>query len=217
MTIQLANKAERYIPDNLSPAREAICREAVKYIGMKETPFGRNRGPIEEFFPPWQRRALQKRDRLAGYIVKGPPWCAFFVTHVWMKALRTRDKSPVGHIGSVHRMAQRAEDKGLWMPTVHDSAVVFGPAPGDAFVMLDDPLGYGSQGHTGLIIRVSADGKEFLTIEGNTGHAVRVGHRRYDEDEQRGVISVMGDMGHGLWEFGLGGAEHEDVERLGTR
>jgi hypothetical protein len=201
------------IPAGLSPERQRICEVALAEIGTGEVPFASNRGPCERYMPAWQINALRQRDREEGRTVLGPPWCAFFVCWVWHQAL---GQHPLGaHVGGVAAMRGRAMERHLYLPMDPDADLIVGPAPGDAFVMLADD---GRSGHTGIILRVSPDGREWVTCEGNTGHRVRVGRRKVGATRMRGVISVMADMGHGLWELGLGDVEGvEDVTALGTR
>ncbi|MFW6086402.1 MAG: hypothetical protein ACODAG_04295 [Myxococcota bacterium] len=207
------------IPAGLDPRRRRICEVALAELGTRERPHASNRGPVEKYFPAWKRRRLEQQDAAAGRKVRGPAWCAFFTTWCWQQALE--EGSPVGHIGSVHRCATRARDGRRWVDFgggFADAEMLLGMAPGDAFVMLDRPLGYGSSGHIGIILRVSEDGLRWVTVEGNTGHAVRLGLRRADQPRMRGVISVLGDLGTGDWETGLGDLDGvEDVTELGTR
>ncbi|MFW6023949.1 MAG: hypothetical protein ACOC9O_04305 [Myxococcota bacterium] len=205
------------VPAGLHPDRRRICEVAIGEIGTGEVPHASNRGPVERYFPRWQVRDLEEKDARAGRQVRGPAWCAYFVAWCWSQALEHHPLD--APVASVDEMSLRAWARGLWIDLRDPGDLVMGPAPGDAFVMLDglfDQL-RNDQGHTGLILRVSRDGHEWITVEGNTGHAVRLGRRRVDEPKMRGVISVLGDIGTEGWEVGLGDVETADVGALGTR
>lgn len=204
------------IPDGLAPPRGNILAAALGELGVAEDPPRSNRGSIERYFPAWQKRQLASRDEQLGRLCQGPAWCAYYVCWCWAHGM---GEHPLGAaIGSVHQMAVRAEQRSLWMPLL-GADMVIGPAPGDAFIMLDRAYRRDDvcSGHTGLLLRVSEDGREFVTIEGNSGDRVRIGRRRADDPRMRGVISVTGDLGGGDWERGLGDITAEDVAALGTR
>ena len=132
-------------------------------LGVAEVPRGSNRGPVvDKYLPKWRVRRDER---------PGPPWCAFFVTWCLEKAL---GEKPFGaNHGSCRRLHREANIRGMLQAE---------PTPGDQFVMLyrDKHGRVTSKGHTGFVLRVSGDGAEFNTIEGNCGHRLRLGTRQVD-------------------------------------
>lgn len=152
------------IPNQLSASRIAILTEAVAWIGVAELRDRPNRGPV--------KRGRGVDAVQPPYIVasnrKAPPWCASFVSHVWQRALGREVWKPI--IRAADRIKDHARSKQRW----YDAGSAL-PVPGDAFVLLhavDTPAF--NKGHTGLVYRVSEDGKWIETIEGNARNAVRV-------------------------------------------
>jgi hypothetical protein len=168
------------IPSGLPPERALILSKALVDLGLREQ--RTNRGPIVEgrgidrFLP-----AHIRNDPNA----EGIPYCASAVCTWWFDAL-------VRHpLGSLVRGADTLKDTAkahqLWrdMPCV--------PTPGDAFVFLHsvDRPGF-DKGHTGLVLRVSADGREIETIEGNCRNAVRIIKRPLVLDRALGKEDILG-------------------------
>ncbi len=185
------------IPEGLGPIRRRILEVALSKIGAREKPSGSNRGPeIDEFLPDWAKRSK-----------RGPAWCAFFTGWVFHEATGTW--LPGGRLGNCNALMVAAKRADQWRDKATDALL-----PGDAFVMDTDGAA-GSKGHTGLILRVSADYGTINTVEGNTGNAVRLGVRSLSDPRILGAIcTVPDDLCYHL-EYGT--IPGEDVARDGTR
>lgn len=203
-----------YIPQHITPERRALLEVALHQhaIGIRERPNGSNRsstpeGGIDKFLPAWTKKKK-----------KGPAWCAFFVSWVMLKFF---DRYPIGRRhGSCKRLWQAAKGK-RWLNK--SSATRNEPMPGDMFVMLRS----NGTGHIGFVLRVSINGTEINTIEGNCGNRVKVGKRSTTDGTIYGYINPFGDD---PWQDMNGtdrpAAYHaerrllpslEEVGRLGTR
>jgi hypothetical protein len=183
------------IPDGLGPQRRRILEVALAELDLdvREEPPGSNRGPrVDIYLPRWSRTH------------PGPPWCAWFATWVLERAL---GKVPTGRRrGGVARLASDARQVGLYYPAGHGPFV-----PGDLFVM---DHGRGA-GHVGIVLRVDETGQAISTVEGNSGHRVRLGRRRLDDPEIVGTICTVPAEPCFAFERGLiAGAE---LEELSTR
>jgi hypothetical protein len=160
------------VPAGLGPQRRRILEVALAEHAKNvvEQPNGSNRGPeLDKYLPDWLTKSAQS----------GPPWCCFFYSWVVKQALgdwplRARE-------GSCGKARERAGALGIWRPRSMPSAH---PLPGDAFVMDHG----GGQGHIGFVLRVSKDGAELNTLEGNCGNRVKLGVRRLDESDLVGFI-----------------------------
>ena len=117
-------------------------------------------------------------------------------------------------MGSVYRLTKLAHGRHRWIPLEGAQGLVVGPQPGDAFVQLRRGLERPGPGHVGIVLRVSEDGREYTTVEGNSGDRVRLGRRALEADSILGVISPL-PLRMESFELGLIGGE--DVSGLGTR
>lgn len=178
---ELAAEVLALVPTGLPPERTRILHNALADLGLREQ--RTNRGPIadgrgiDRFQPPYIRN-----DPAA----EGIPYCASAVCTWWHDALATHP------LGSVVRGADTLKDEakkgGLW----RDMACV--PTPGDAFVFLHAQLdrpGF-DKGHTGLVLRVSEDGRKIETVEGNCRNAVRIVLRDLVLDRPPGKDEILG-------------------------
>lgn len=131
-----------------SEARAAVRRVlevAVGEIGVIEQPDGSNRGArVDVYTAP----------------DLGIPWCAAFVSWCFLRG--AEDGSPFGRILSALKMRDWAVAHGR---VLGEAAI---PQAGDVFVLLRGDL----HGHVGLVVGNTPDGR-MLTIEGNSGNAVR--------------------------------------------
>jgi len=170
------------LPNGLTVLRRQLLLTALGEYGVKERPMGSNRGlEVDKYLPKWW---LKERNRLE----KGPPWCCFFVSWVTRQVF---GKYPLGrNHGSCKAAWMAAQGRGMTM-------VPLAPAPGDAFYMTWGPR----TGHIGFVLRVSEDGKEINTVEGNCANRVKIGRRPIDY-RIFGVIDFCGD-GIGGFERGL--------------
>lgn len=169
------------LPLDLPPQRGAVLREAISLYrqGVREIPDGSNRGPD-----------LDKITRMVGRptIERGPPWCAYYVSYVMQKALSAY---PIGRrTGSTFTMWQLAQERGTYFEKEK-----YIPLPGDVMLMQyrDSRGNWTRRGHVGFVFRVEIeDGRwtKINTVEGNTGNAVRVLTRDYDQETLIGFINT---------------------------
>jgi peptidoglycan hydrolase-like protein with peptidoglycan-binding domain len=160
------------VPKGLGPLRTAILETALAEHrkNVVEQPSGSNRGPdVDKYLPDW----ITAKDE------KGPPWCCFFYSWTVKQAL---GDWPLGaREGSCGKARERAGARGLWIPKTMPGAH---PIPGDAFVMDHG----GGQGHIGFVLRVSADGKDINTLEGNCANRVKLSLRSVAQADLLGFI-----------------------------
>jgi hypothetical protein len=164
------------IPAGLGPVRRRVLEVALAELdaGAREVPPGSNRGPrVDLYLPAWARRN-------AG---KGPSWCCYFAG--WVHHQATGQGLPGGRVGLCQRVMLAADAVGLWVPKRMGSE----PSPGDAFIM-DTDGDRGNRGHIGIVLRVSQDGRTINTVEGNSGHRVRLGLRHLDDPRILGWVDV---------------------------
>jgi hypothetical protein len=152
---------DQRIPNGLPPSVQQILRAAIADLDalIREDRGRPNRGAkVDKFQPPWVAK-----DPTA----EGIPWCASAVCTWWREALGTDP------LGKIVRAADGIKDRALQVGQWH--SVPSFPAPGDAFVYLQDTDTPGfNKGHTGLVLRVSADGRTIQSIEGNARNGVRL-------------------------------------------
>ena len=196
-------KAGAKIPAGIGVVRTSLLKKALSEHakGVKETPNGSNRGKhVDKYFPKWLIKKMGKG--------KGEAWCAFFINWLVTEVIGKRPWG--GYIGSCYALYKASKKKGL--------ACYTAPArvrPGDVGIMFKTnpdkkrPKG----GHIFLVLRVSADGSEVNTVEGNCGNRVKVGWRR-TKDVSR-FINFCGDSVPVGFERGVITAD--DVGRHGTR
>jgi len=172
--------------------------------GVKEVPGGSNRGPeVDKYFPSWLLKKWPTKT------TKGEAWCAFFVNWVVTQALGSRPWG--GYIGSCYTLWKTSRSKGL--PIYSGGANL---CPGDAFLLFktDPDKGRPKGGHIGLVLRVSEDGSQINTVEGNCGNRVAV-KLRSTSDISR-FVNFYGDKGHSV-DFERGLVDATDVSGSGTR
>lgn len=125
----------------IAPA-DLVLRVASGSIGASEVPANTNAGPYVELC---QQVTGNK---------KGDPWCASWVARMGVRALGALWPLPLtGGCQALHDWAHAK------------AALVAAPAIGDVFLVWHAELG--RFGHTGFVVRVSADGS-CVTYEGNT-------------------------------------------------
>jgi len=123
--------------------------------GVKEKPDGSNRGERIDLYTGC------KAD--AG--VKGPAWCAYFVS--WCIDKAADGKSPMGIIGSAQNIMHWGQRNNCCL--VPGAAIL---RVGDIFIIARDDV----HGHCGFIRQVlpgAAPTAGFRSLEGNAGNAVR--------------------------------------------
>ncbi len=190
------------IPGGLPENRRAILQVALAEHARPsvERPNGSNRGPVVDKYlqPAWWRRNP-----------KGPPWCCLFYSWVVEHAL---GKFPIGsREASCARAVAKAKKAGLYISNKDGRAI---PVPGDAFVLLYRKAGkLTGKGHIGFVLRVSKDGKQINSTEGNCGNRVKVGTR--DCSTIAGYIMPGHDTEPFTFTHGLNRAAKVDAE--GTR
>jgi hypothetical protein len=159
-------------PRGLTPLRRRLLEVALAEHarGVAELPDGSNRGPdVDRYLPGW----LTERPG------PGPAWCCFFYSWVVKSALH---HWPLGQReGNCMQARARAGALGLWTPLGSRGER---PLPGDAFVMNRG----GGRGHIGFVLRVSQDGTQINTLEGNCGNRVKLGLRELRDSEISGFI-----------------------------
>lgn len=165
------------VPKGLQPKRTKILEVALAEHakGVKEQPDGSNRGPdVDRYLPDFQRTA------------QGPAWCCYFYSWVVNEAL---GKFPLGkREGSCTGARELAGSTKLWIPKFQ-AAEKRRPFPGDAFLMDKG----GGHGHIGYVLRVSTDGAQINTVEGNCGNRVKLGLRDVGDPQIAGFIDNVPD------------------------
>lgn len=191
------------IPHGLGPERRRILEVALGEwdARVREQPPGSNRGTrVDCYLPPWW---LRKHGAQA----KGPAWCAFFAG--WVVHEATGRWLPGGHLGSCEELRKHALIAGEWIPRTKS-----GPMPGDV-VLLDTDGDRGNHGHAVIVIRVSANGQDFNTVEGNSGQRVRWGMRHMSDPRIIGWIDSAPEELAPTWERGV--LDAMELGKAGTR
>lgn len=163
------------IPEGTGLRRAGLLELALQQWDLRvcEQPMGSNRGPrVDLYLPDWAKRSKT-----------GPAWCAFFCC--WVVRSSLRENLPGGYIGSCHRLMEAAKAAGRWVPKTSR-----GPRPGDVFIM-DTDGDAGLKGHAGFVLRLSADGTEINTVEGNCGNRVQLGLRDLSDPKILGFIDTV--------------------------
>lgn len=160
------------IPSGITGSRRKLIEAALNdyHKGVREIPDGSNSG-----------------DGVEKYIhgVGPAPWCAYSVSEFVKDAT---GQYPMGvRMGHCVTMMNLAKKKGLFK-----NKADYSPVPGDIFLMVTNASK--SQGHTGIVYRVSADGKTFNTIEGNCGNRLKMGTRQVSDPALRGFILLWGEQ-----------------------
>ncbi len=174
-------------PAGLGPKRTKIITVAAAQVGLAEEPIGSNRGPgIDKFIPNWARTT------------PGPAWCCFCV---WWVARQALGADPFDrHHGSCTKAWAAAIKAGFAVR--NDGTRV--PYPGDAFLVNGaNAVDPDDMRHIGYVFRVSADGTEINTLEGNTGHRFKLGRRALNDGEIGGWIDFVPDEHPDGFERGL--------------
>lgn len=171
-----------YIPRGLSQARAALLLIAHSYSWVKESPDGSNRG---EQIDQWT--GMQGH----GPEVKGPAWCAFYASAVWLEALGSYPLG--GRLGSCYATRHAAQQLGCYVEPGGGRE----PQPGDQAIIIH-PTGRPGQeihGHSVFVSSVGVRGDALCvgTVEGNCGN--RVARRIRSVGEFDGWVSLLGDAG----------------------
>ncbi len=156
----------------------ALLDQAQRFLDVRETPPGSNRGVVIDFC---LLNALPGAWEPFPVGVKGAPWCAGFVSLVGQLALGLT--WPVPRTVSVQVIAEWAEDK--------QHATAF-PRAGDLMLRYYPSLQ--RYGHIG-IVTAAPSSRKYSTIEGNTGvQGSREGwgvfERHYNHKENPNVMFV---------------------------
>lgn len=187
------------IPGGLPEQRTRILQKALNDVGLHEQKPNRgaivNGRGIDRFLPT---RISDDPN------APGIPYCASAVCTWWNDALGLHP------LGALIRGADTLKDEAKKLQLWRDMPAV--PTPGDAFVYLHsvDRPGF-DKGHTGIVLRVSADGRHIETIEGNCRNGVRIVRRELaldhapKEEEILGFASPIAGPAPTGWERGLSG------------
>jgi len=181
------------VPDGIEGVRKSVlaCALAERIEGVAEDPDGSNWGDgVTKYLKP------------LGYPA---PWCCFFYS--WCIKQATREW-PLGKAhGHVLTLWREAKKTG----TAHFKDK-YDPIPGDAFVMLyrNKSGRVTGAGHIGFVLSLSEDGKEFNTVEGNTGNRVKIGLRKKYSSSIEGFVNLWGDSP----EFTRGLLDRENAQLL---
>jgi len=163
------------IPNGIGGARLKTLKTALKYWqrGVHESPSGANSGDgVDQF--------------VRGY--NKPPWCALFVSHVDLEA---NGSYAIGkREAGTANMLRKAREQGIFLPKGE-----YDPIPGDWFIMQNKRKDgtYKGTGHVGFVLRVSADGRVYQTVEGNCGNRVKCGERLVSSSKLEGWIRRYSD------------------------
>jgi hypothetical protein len=159
----------RIIPAGVPPLRRKILALALDEHakGVREVPAGSNRGPeLDKYLPDFTKKLGKP----------GPPWCCFFYSWVVREALGVW---PLGRRhGSCSAARVGAAKLGLWLPA-QAALANHHVMPGDAFIL--------ARGHIGFVLRLSDT--HMNTIEGNTGHRLKIGMRELADPQLLGFIN----------------------------
>lgn len=160
------------VPNGIVDERLKVLNIAIgeHQKNVHEIPDGSNRGPeVDKYFPPWIT------NKFTGLDTHGPSWCCFFAHWVFHTALGYYPC--ISLMGGCQSFKERAV-VGRIYKTAEDPGFNTYIQPGAFFIMLFHALpGSIVHGHTGYILRVSADLKTVNTIEGNCGNRVKCGQR----------------------------------------
>src|SRR3954452_13441115 len=145
MRRRLAGVAERGAGEAAAGAGHRALAEALRHVGVRESPPGSNRTMFGRWFG-----------------VDGVPWCAIFASYcfdvgagvVLCRGWRGAGVGPRG-VAYVPTLAAWLKADGRWMDA---------PQPGDLAIFDWDG---GLPDHVGIVI--SAHGERLHTVEGNTG------------------------------------------------
>jgi hypothetical protein len=194
------------IPSGLPLRRQEILAKATAEHArkVKEVPSGYNRGPhVDKYFPAWLRKKWPDKK------TKGVAWCAYFVNWIATEVMGKRPWG--GYIGSCFALYNACKEKGLAIYSGHERV-----RPGDLGLMFktNPDKNHQQSGHAFLVLRVSEDGSEINTVEGNCGNRVKIGWRK-TRDVSR-FVNFCGDvLPTGTWERGV--IKADDVGSHGTR
>jgi hypothetical protein len=137
----------RCSPSDADEPANVVLKVAVGEIGVYEDPEGSNRGARVDKYLGWEGQNPN---------VKGPPWCAYYVSWCWSHA---DGGSPFGRLGSAWKLNEWARAKNKFTDA---------PVPGDIFTIMRTTF----RGHVGIVAAILPEGK-IATVEGNSGGAVR--------------------------------------------
>lgn len=185
------------IPSGLSLERQKVLTIAVgeKKKGVCEVPDGSNWGP--------------EIAKYGGQ--KGWAWCQLFVNYCFKQGL---GRYPIGaNNPGTYVTWKTAVKKGIWKDKKNSILM-----PGDAFIMQyrDAAGNYSGKGHTGLILRVSPDGKLFNAIEGNCANKVKCTLHEVSSSKIIGYVNPYGDVNYDF-EKGVLYGNLSDDSYAGTR
>jgi hypothetical protein len=179
-----------YVPNALSAVRKKVLETGLAQEGVREAT-GKNDGDVLKFVPAWARG-------------KGLPYCAWFAGWCFIEAI---GEHPYGrHLGAVWDLYQAAmaKDEALALGAPWPA---LGPQPGDIFIIFHgkDYLKRPTAGHTGLVLRVNAEGDRINTLEGNFRNKIGCATRAVS-----GLAAIINPYGRiadelegGRWERGL--------------
>lgn len=142
---------------------DEILQEARSYIGQEEIP--PNLG--------FKNADFDKKMKGVGFY-RSASWCGFFVMLVLSEVYS--DNTIWGYL---HKYLSASTHQ-MWLNFKASKEIITGQIPKIGAVVIWHE-GDGTNGHTGLVSWVSADGKQFKSIEGNTnGAGGREGYRVWE-------------------------------------
>lgn len=160
-------KTKDRLPGGLPNDRKVLLITALMEVGNYEIPDGSNWGP-----------KIRKYLEFIG--LTSNPWCLAFVMWVFNAAF---SRLPWGgyRCGLVADFWNFAKRKSI------AKDLNYTPSPGDIFIMVHQ----NGTGHTGVVLRVSHDGKWLNIIEGNSGNAVRIINRKVGANDHVGYVVAL--------------------------
>jgi hypothetical protein len=130
---------------------DEIVQEARSFIGQQEIP------PNLGFKNP----DFDKKMKAVGFY-RGASWCGFFVMLVLFDVYKDQPEI----LKYLKKYASPSTHQ-MWANFRASKEVITGQVPKLGAVVIWQE-GSGSNGHTGIVVSVDADGKHFTSVEGNT-------------------------------------------------
>jgi hypothetical protein len=187
------------VPSGLTEQRQKLLDFSCDLYreNIREIPDGSNRGDgVDKITGGW-----------------AAPWCAMYVSYVLKHALGLETFG--ARQAAVINIYKEAKELDLFRAKAD-----YSPRPGDIFIMLykDDDGKFTGKGHTGFVLRVSADGKSFNSQEGNCANSLRNKIRYTSQGSLIGFVNFypVEEQSDG-WERGVFSAKQAPTGMAGTR
>lgn len=143
------------------------------------------------------------------------PWCGMAVHYIFKEALGTEPFGSRATCAAVINIYNLARDKD-WFRDKSD----YDPRPGDVFIMLyrDSSGQFTGKGHTGIVLRVSEEGRSMNCIEGNAGNRLKCSLRHFDQHSLIGFVNPFQvEENKNGWTRGIMAAGSAPTGVAGTR